>query len=366
MPEHTRRSILGYGAGLALTPAFSAVAPLRNACGAEPAKPQPDPYADAVFVAGEPPLPQAGSFTIAVLPDTQKYAAGDPAGFLAQTAWIAENHRTRNIACALHLGDITDHNEPQEWELAVKAMKQLDGKVPYFLALGNHDYGEGGKCLDRTTRFNDYFPLSDARRQPTFGGVYDREPDRLENSYHLFSAGGRDFLVLSIEFGPRADVVRWANEVAAKYPERAAILLTHAYMYNDDTRYDLAKYGKEQKWNPRTYGMAKAALDDACDGEQLWQKLVAKHENFLFTINGHVLGDGLGRTVSTTPAGRSVHQMLVNFQMKPRGGDGWLRLLEFKADGRTIDVCDYSPTRNERNESPQNRFTLEASPIGNS
>ena len=37
--------------------------------------------------------------------------------------------------------------------------------------------------------------------------------------------------------------------------------------------------------------------------------------------------------------------------MKPKGGDGWLRLLEFKADGTTVQAYDYSPTRDERNES---------------
>ena len=48
------------------------------------------------------------------------------------------------------------------------------------------------------------------------------------------------------------------------------------------------------------------------------------------TINGHVLGDGLGRMTSQTNGGTDVMQMLVNSQMKPSGGDGWLRLLEIQ------------------------------------
>lgn len=78
-------------------------------------------------------------------------------------------------------------------------------------------------------------------------------------------------------------------------------------------------------------------------------------------INGHVLGDGLGRLVSQTAAQRDVHQMLVNFQMLPNGGDGWLRLLEFEADGKSVNVVDYSPTRNQRNESNQNKFSISLS-----
>jgi hypothetical protein len=49
--------------------------------------------------------------------------------------------------------------------------------------------------------------------------------------------------------------------------------------------------------------------------------------------------------------------------MRPSGGDGWLRLLEFQPDGRTIEVHDYSPTRRQRNESPQNRFTMQTAAV---
>jgi hypothetical protein len=353
---------------MSLAPAFSTLTLPESAQAAKPAvarpkKPAADPYADAILVDGAPPKIALDSFTIVVLPDTQKYAANNPDGYLLQTEWIAREREARNIACVLHLGDITDHNEPAEWNLAAEAMHRLDGHVPYFMVLGNHDYSQKGACADRTTRFNEYFPLAIYSKLPTFGGTYDREPDRLENSYHLFSAGGRDFLALMLEFGPRNDVVRWANEVAAKHRDRAAILVTHAYMYYDDSRYDWSQRGKDQKWNPHSYKVAANTADDVNDGEALWQKLVSQHENFILTLNGHVIGDGLGRTATQTRGGRTVHQMLVNFQMKPRGADGWLRLLEFRADGQTVDVCDYSPTRNQCNKSAQNRFTIQTSGV---
>lgn len=319
-----------------------------------------DPYADAVLVDGEAPAMEEGSFTIVVLPDTQNYSEKFPDNFVAQTKWIAENKAARNVACVLHLGDITNRNTPAEWENAIRAMSLLDDAgLPYVMVPGNHDYSEGGRCTDRTTKLNEYFPL--AKRKFTgedVFGAYDKEPDRAENTYRLFSVGGRDFVAIGLEFGPRRDVVRWANEIAAAHPDREAILLTHAYMYYDDTRYDWEKYGTKQNWNPHSYGVAKATNDDVLDGEELWNELVSRHENFVMTLNGHVLQDGVGRIATPTPAGRDVHQNLVNFQMRPQGGDGWLRLLEFKKDGSTVDVVDYSPTRNQHNTSPQNQFTL--------
>jgi hypothetical protein len=129
-------------------------------------------------------------------------------------------------------------------------------------------------------------------------------------------------------------------------------------MYYDDTRYDWQQYGAKQTWNPHNYPIAKATNDDVSDGEELWNGLVGKRENFILTLNGHVIGDGLGRTITKTPTQRDVHQVLVNFQMRPQGGDGWLRLMEFRSDGKTVEVCDYSPTRKQRNESAQNKFTM--------
>ncbi|MBA4019290.1 MAG: metallophosphoesterase [Pirellula sp.] len=367
----SRRSLLQRGTAYALAAGFAS--PFVH--GAEPAKPQAptkpkaaakskaNPYADAVFVDGEPSQPAADSFTVVVMPDTQHYSEKFPEQFHAQTEWIVKNVKNRRISAVLQLGDVTNHNAAAEWEVAQKAMSKLDGIVPYFITLGNHDYSERGGCSDRTTQYNDYFPLAKFRERPNFGGTYDREPERMENSYQTFAVGGRKFLVLSLEFGPRNDVVRWANEVAANYADHEAILITHAYMYYDETRYDWAKYGESQTWNPHRYKVALNSKDDVNDGEQLWQKLVSKHENFILTLNGHVIGDGLGRTVTKTPAGRDVHQVLVNYQMKPNGGDGWLRLLEFKADGRSVAVSDYSPTLKRQNVSKQNRFDMTMSPV---
>ena len=238
----------------------------------------------------------------------------------------------------------------------------LNGKVPYFLTTGNHDYSNGGKCVDRSTLLSDYFPVSRLRNSESFGGVYDKEPNRIDNSYHLIDVAGRRLMILSLEFGPRRDVIRWANEVVARHSDRSVILATHAFTYLDNTRYDW-KREQKQPWNPHSYAMAEAADQDVSDGEELWTQLVSQHDNFVMTLNGHCLGDGLGRLSSDTVGGREIQQLLVNFQMRPRGGDGWLRLLEFREDGETVQVYDYSPTRRMRNESPKNQFELSLAPI---
>ena len=300
-----------------------------------------------------------GSWTLAALPDTQVYAMRHPELFEAQTRWIADNRDRYNIVYALHLGDITNNNNPPQWEVAQRAMRLLDGRVPYAMAPGNHDYGPDGSASTRDTLFNDYFPLERYSGWPTFGGVF--EEGRLDNSYHLFSAGGADWIILALEWGPRDEVVAWAYKLLDRYSERRGIVITHAYLYSDDTRYDWGVYEGEQHWNPHGYPTA-ALPGGVSDGEDLWLNLVSPHHNMVMVLNGHVLNDGLGRLSSAGACGNTIHQMLVNYQMNARGGEGFLRLIEFLPDGRTVHVKAYSPALDEYKTDEQNQFVLTLDP----
>jgi hypothetical protein len=301
-----------------------------------------------------------GSWTLAVLPDTQVYSQNYPELFKDQTRWIVANQERFNIKYVLHLGDIVNVNtDLAQWANAQAAIRILDGRVPYALAPGNHDYGPGGGASDRTTHFNTFFPLANYTAWPTFGGAM--EPGKMDNTYHLFSAGGVDWIIFALEWGPRNSPVAWANQILTNHPNRKAILVTHAYMYFDETRYDWASKGAAQQWNPHAYGTANDP-DGTNDGEELWQKLVRLHPNFVMVFNGHVLDDGLGRMDSTNDLGGVVHQMLVNYQMKALGGEAFLRLVEFHPDGKTVQVKAYSPYYGTYKTDSQNQFQLTLQP----
>jgi hypothetical protein len=260
----------------------------------------------------------------------------------------------------LHLGDIV--NTPMatnQWQNAKAAMSILDGEVPYAFATGNHDHGSAGVASDRATIVNNYFPASNYVSWPTFGGTM--ETNKMENSYHLFNAGGVDWLILSLEWGPRNSPIAWANQIITNYPNHRAILITHAYMYFDETRYDWATKGNSQSWSPYSYGTAND-IGGTNDGEDLWKKLVKIHPNFAMVFNGHVLNDGLGRLSSTNDFGGTVHQMLVNYQMKPLGGEAFLRMVEFLPDGKTVQVKAYSPLYGIYKTDSQNQFILTLDP----
>ncbi len=301
--------------------------------------------------ATEPAEYVPGSWTLAVLPDIQNYASHYPGLLLAQTAWIVNNRDALDIAYVLQLGDITNHNTAREWRNAGMAFNLFDGQVPYALVPGNHDYGPRGDSTVRETGLNDYFSYDVAAARPGFGGAF--EPGKLDNTFHLFSAGGTDWIVIALEWAPRDEVVDWANEVMAAHPGRRGILITHSFVYNDDTRSDHTKPAGQESWNPHAY-RTPGSMND---GQELWDKLVRRHD-FPLVISGHVLNDGTGYRADLNDAGTTTHQLLANYQMRELGGEGYLRLLEFQLGGR-VQVKTYSPLYDGYLLEPDQQFTFE-------
>ena len=308
-----------------------------------------------------PPAPWAfvpGSITIAVLPDTQVYSERYPQHFIAQTNWIVENRDRLQIAAVFHEGDITNRNNPEQWENAQKAMRPLWGKLPVICAPGNHDMGPGGNGATHDSLMSQYLPENDFAKHGSFQGTLD--PGRTENNYSLFEAGGVEWIGIALEWAPRDRAVQWADDLLTKHSDRRAILVTHAYTYYDDSIYDIAQR-TDQSWSPYRYGV-KNSPEGINDGGDIWRKVVCKHDNVVLVLSGHVLGDGAGRVTSKTQKGSLVHQVLANYQMLAEGGQGWLRLMEFLPDGDTIQVRTYSPVLDQFNTDPQHQFRLRVAP----
>lgn len=304
----------------------------------------------------KPPEIVAGSFSLLVIPDTQVYAWKYPATYEAQMRWAAANAKKYNLVYMLHLGDVTEHNTAVEWEVARNAHRLLDGRLPFAMSTGNHDYPErDGGPDSRQSMLSDYFPVTDFRSWPSYGGLYDREPQKLDNNYHLFQAGGRKWLVLALEFAPRDDVLRWANEVVKKYPDRTVILITHAYLQPSNLRYDRTKSTAKHfdRYSSRLEGGVN-------DGEDMWRKLVSPNPNVGLVICGHV--GVTGRLTSTNDGGQAIEQMVVDYQQQPEGGGGFLRLLTFLPDGKTVRTRDYSPVSDLTIAEPDRVYDFQIMP----
>lgn len=305
---------------------------------------------------------EAKTVSLAVLPDTQYYAACRSPHLRQQSEWISSQAERRNIAAVLLLGDLTDHNTPAEWDFFRSALEPVTSSLPTFLATGNHDHGDNGSANRRGTRLGEYFPAAPPPTAQVLSATLD--PGDLENAYYRVKLPRVTLGVLVLEWSPRPRAVKWANAVLAEHASDRVIFVTHAYLYHDSTRYDWAARGAAQEWSPNAYGTAKVsdakdpAAEGAYDGERLWRELVSRHAGIFLTLSGHVLGDGTGLARSTGDSRNVVHQVLVNYQMLDEGGLGYLRLVELLPSGRQLRMKTYSPSLRLWATAPDQQFEL--------
>jgi hypothetical protein len=304
--------------------------------------------------------PAPSTATVILLPDTQYYTSTF-AGldiFAKQTRWILQQTAPRRIAAVLHVGDLIDYGDVKtdvgqdgQWQMASSAMRLLDGVVPYVLCSGNHD-----ETSERQGLMGKYFNLSS---MPWLQGAI--APDRVSDSYAVVSVGPQRWLLLSLEFSPRDAALTWADGVLKAHADLPAMIVTHAYLYPDSTRYDYATYGASQLFYPQLYGFTPD--QGMNDGEQIWRKLVVPNPNVRLVFSGHVNALGAHLT-STRPDGSRVHQVLSDFQWlntntpEDRGGDGYLEIMEFDYLQKQIRVQTYSPTQNAFIHGEASEYTL--------
>jgi hypothetical protein len=292
------------------------------------------------------------SWTLVALPDSQAAVSAYPEIFYSQTAWIAANAAALNIKYVVHEGDITNDSTDEQWSTADHAFRLLDGRVPYALALGNHDYPGSGTVTSRdTSQFDTYFPPSRLQAQPGFAGML--EMGSVANAVYAFAANGQVWLIFTLEFGPRDAVLAWVQAVLAANPTTNAILVTHAYLFVDGTRFDHVER-TDQYGNPHDYDY-DGRLGGVNDAEEMWDKLIAGTPTIRFVLCGHMHAQA--SLTSERASGPPVHQLLADYQAEALGGSGYLRLMTFQPDGR-VAVRTYSPYLDQYRTEDENQFVL--------
>jgi len=318
------------------------------------------------------------SFSIAVLPDTQFYPryASEKDGelyqkdyvgiapqydnpFKTQTQWIVANKTALNIPFTIHVGDVVDqvsyytseksgawtaatdligNNQLtngtviKEWELSSQAMQVLENAgCPYSICAGNHDvtsmgpdfsgnnsdgYQDGGSYRQGVQPYLQVYPTARASKQSTFGGRHSSG----FHEYHIFTAEGNQFLVLSMSWRASDDAIAWANQVIKSNPTLPVILVNHQLM---------------------TIGSDGSTAANTAYFEYLWMNLIYNNDQIFMAVNGHYHGSCT--TTKTNAAGNDVFLMVVDYQMAYMGGNGLMRMYEFDLTNGKILATSFSP-----------------------
>ena len=317
-----------------------------------------------------PALQEEGSFSMILVPDPQsytKFAANQPL-FELQTAWIAQNINRLNIKAALFTGDMVEQNGKQislplpnpyngdqtgrqQWEAVSRGLSRLDNRLPYVVAQGNHDIGHI-TATDRHSLAPEFIrPERNIKFEkclvstcPNWVGVHTME----NSAYEFIDKAWGKILVITFEFAPRDEAIEWAKQLTESeaYKEHKVIILTHSWLDTAGNRI------KEEGYTLRPCNWAEA----------VWQKLVYPSKNICLVLCGHtgaapkIEGDVAKTNFKPTSSyrvdkaadGRNIPQMMFNSQQgdgnwNGNGGDCWLRILEFKPDGKTIGIRTFSP-----------------------
>lgn len=318
----------------------------------------------------KPALEQKGSWSLIMVPDIQNYVKwGRNQPILdLMMAWLEESIDPLNVKMVVIVGDLVNNNEKiindhdgdqtttQQWAAVSRALARLDGKTPYIAASGNHDYSVDPQG-NRSSRYSEFVTTE---RNPLNQKILvqnnrnEQGQPTLENSAcELKGLHGQDYLFLTVEYAPRDVIVEWAKKIAAmdQYQHHRVVFITHAYLNAKDEHTGPAP-STWIRWEPYNVNNAiekssRIPLPRSNTGLQLWEKLVQPSKNIELVLCGHISGEGYRQ--DTNSAGKTVHQVLFDAQSvgggyyDGNGGDGWLRLLEFFPDGKTVKLRTFSP-----------------------
>lgn len=264
---------------------------------------------------------------IAIFGDVQYYTQTESnvAIYRNSIEWLKQQSSKTHFGCILHTGDITQTNSISQYERFRKVTEQVAYDVPYFSAIGDHDYTweDGVHIEDRnSTLFNDYvnFPMSKDKVVEYF------EEGRMENIVVENTIFGERYNLLILEFGPRKEVVEWANRYVQEHSDIKFILINHEYLEKGGQR--------------RTSGLkcrARLRNTSYTTPEELWKSLVYPNDNIACVLCGHV-GGLYALTYTPNIAGRDVPQIQHNIQGSPYRYDNWIMLWEFQQGDDSTSV----------------------------
>ncbi|WP_274364053.1 metallophosphoesterase [Paenibacillus thermotolerans] len=279
------------------------------------------------------PSPDEYDFTFAWITDTQYYSESYPDIFDKMNRYIVDNRKELKIDYTVHTGDIVDDwNQPNQWANANKSMKILDdANMPYGVVAGNHDVNFNAANY---AEYWKYFGKDRFEDRPYYGGQLGNNRDH----YDLISSEGNDFIILYLGWSITQETIDWANEALKQYPDRNAIVATHEYI--------------------------SPSGDYTGQGQEIWEKIVAKNDNVFLVLCGH--HHGVAYNVKHV-GDRTVIEMLSDYQAGPEGGSGYLRLLHFDAENGQLIVNTYSPYKDDYNffadEKEEFSLPIELKPV---
>ena len=164
--------------------------------------------------------------------DTQKIMDpknGKQHNFVPFMAKLLTDPITRDADFILQMGDIVESDRDnsdrrQQYLVAREGWRQLDGKIPYVLNLGNND------------NFEEYLEAFSDLPKPYWSNNEGR------NFAYNFDAGGISWLVISLRYGSSSEEHQSMVSLIESHPQMKVILIKHEINFSSGLVKRLKKY----------------------------------------------------------------------------------------------------------------------------
>lgn len=323
-----------------------------------------------------PPITYADQpATVVVIGDTQfldyfvHSENPDAATEMKRLGTFVRDYRTSlRVAAVFHAGDWVDHGEAPAQEVArarALANKLNEACIPWSCTIGNHDYAYAGQPV---APFLQYWSSDTSFTMPTSlfkeppcdenpfvaqmtdwpPGSPDEDADEAYAHAFDFEIDGQPQLGITIPWLPSVPMLEWARDTA-NAPENASKpvwLSTHYFL----------DFAGNQSPEARFW----------------WDYYLQFIPNLRFIFCGHFTAPGAYLAFHRCDGIydlQPVHQILVNGQSAPGGGQGFLQILEVSlgtaGEFTGVNVESYIPLEDRfLAVTPAHEFTLSFNPCG--
>lgn len=305
-------------------------------------------------------LPEPGEVTIIAMPDIQWYSLtaetiaddgedGRLAEFLAHfdggpqapdvleamQSWILANAAAQRIAFVSYVGDVVERGGAPEsrprWEVTRESLDQVHGRVPYGIAVGNHDMvTETGD----TSLFQEFFGEERFAEFDWYEGSLGNNESSVQR---VALPDGGHLLFLHLTCNAPAEVLAWADDVLGDYPDDHVFVTTHMLLG------PVERHGGEVPSGMETGLMqwTKCHGDRGLNALEAWERFLGRHPSIRAVLSGDQSYSQALHEVREGEAGNPVLLMTSDYKQISR--EGYLRVLRYHPDTGTIRVVTYSP-----------------------
>ena len=285
------------------------------------------------------------NFTFIALPDTQNYTSiSSPTDlYTRQTQWIVDNKDTMNIKFVTHLGDIVNSPSSQsQWTRATDAMNRMNTRMPYGTAPGNHDLASGdtnylvrfGPNPTHSSSVGRWINPANSQTYEWYRGASPRG----YSSYQIVRVNGRDYGFMHLDMDTPDQDMAWANSVLAANPKVPTMVSTHNYLAETG---GTGAYGSGTGQRGYTAQANISIGPDRNRPQEVFDVVVKPNRQVYMVICGHNFATY--NLQKTNNAGKAVHEVVVDYQSLPNGGNGFLRIMEYRPSQNQIYNTSYSP-----------------------